>query len=86
MNLWIYDNGLGRVNSDPVLRLFDDAKVKAEVANISNVTVRYGIPLEYGLIQDLDQGLAALNSQLKAAGIDKVQQEMQSQIDAFLAK
>ncbi|WP_025679929.1 ABC transporter substrate-binding protein [Paenibacillus massiliensis] len=66
--------------------VFDDAKVKSEVANISNVMVRYGIPLEYGLIQDLDQGLAALNSQLKAAGIDKVQQEMQSQIDAFLAK
>ncbi|WP_145321592.1 ABC transporter substrate-binding protein [Paenibacillus xylanexedens] len=66
--------------------VFDDSKVKTEVANISNIMVRYGIPLEYGLVQDTEKGLADLNAQLKAAGIDKVQQEMQSQIDAFLAK
>ncbi|MNJ74592.1 hypothetical protein D3C77_715500 [compost metagenome] len=48
--------------------------------------VRYGIPLEYGIINDVDKGLTDLISQLKAAGLDKVQQEMQVQVDAFLAQ
>ena len=65
--------------------VFDDSAVKTEVANISNIMVRYAIPLVYGLVPDLDQGLSQLNAQLDAAGIDKVQQEMQKQIDAFLA-
>ncbi|WP_123039395.1 DUF3502 domain-containing protein [Cohnella candidum] len=65
--------------------VFDDSKVKNEVANVGNVMLRYAIPLEYGLVKDLDKGQADLIKQLKAAGIDKVQQELQSQIDAFLA-
>ncbi|MNC72131.1 hypothetical protein D3C75_1231430 [compost metagenome] len=47
--------------------------------------LRYAIPLEYGLIDDLEKGQADLIKQLKSAGIDKVQTEMQKQIDAFLA-
>lgn len=65
--------------------VFDDSKVKNEVANVGNVMLRYAIPLEYGLINDLDKGHAELIKQLKSAGIDKIQQELQSQIDAFLA-
>jgi len=59
--------------------------VKNEVANVGNVMIRYAIPLEYGLIKDIDKGQADLIKQLKAAGIDKLQTELQSQIDAFLA-
>ncbi|MHA6529519.1 DUF3502 domain-containing protein [Paenibacillus sp. BAC0078] len=65
--------------------VFDSTKVKNEVANIGNVMLRYAIPLEYGLIDDIDKGQADLIQQLKSAGIDKVQAEMQTQIDAFLA-
>lgn len=65
--------------------VFDDTKVKNQVANIGNVMLRYAIPLEYGLIKDIEKGQADLISQLKAAGIDEVQAELQSQIDAFLA-
>ncbi|MEK5166780.1 ABC transporter substrate-binding protein [Paenibacillus sp. FSL R5-0527] len=65
--------------------VFDDTKVKNEVANVGNVMLRYAIPLEYGLIKDLDKGQADLIKQLKAAGLDMIQQELQSQIDAFLA-
>ncbi|WP_249897411.1 DUF3502 domain-containing protein [Paenibacillus sp. PK3_47] len=65
--------------------VFDTAKVKNEVANIGNVMLRYAIPLEYGLIDDLEKGQADLIKQLKSAGIDKVQAEMQAQVDAFLA-
>ncbi|KRE41813.1 ABC transporter substrate-binding protein [Paenibacillus sp. Soil522] len=65
--------------------VFNDANVKNEVANIGNVMLRYAIPLEYGLIKDIDKGQADLIKQLKAAGIDKLQTELQAQIDAFLA-
>ncbi|WP_370511644.1 DUF3502 domain-containing protein [Paenibacillus odorifer] len=33
----------------------------------------------------MDKGLEDLNKQLKSAGIDKIQTELQTQIDAFLA-
>ena len=66
--------------------VFNDAAVKNEVANVGNVMLRYAIPLEYGLIEDLDKGQAELISQLKTAGIEKIGRELQAQIDAFLAK
>jgi len=66
--------------------VFNDAEVKNEVANVGNVMLRYAIPLEYGLIQDLDKGQAELIDQLQAAGIEKIKHELQAQIDAFLAK
>ncbi|MBD3922070.1 ABC transporter substrate-binding protein [Paenibacillus sp. PR3] len=65
--------------------VFDNSNVKTELANLGNVMLRYAIPLEYGLIKDIDKGIEELNKQLKAAGLDKVQAELQSQIDAFLA-
>ncbi|MEK5477899.1 ABC transporter substrate-binding protein [Paenibacillus sp. FSL R5-0407] len=65
--------------------VFDDSKVKNEVSNVGNVMLRYAIPLEYGLIDDLDKGQAELIKQLNSAGIGKIQEELQSQIDAFLA-
>ncbi|WP_308636506.1 ABC transporter substrate-binding protein [Paenibacillus silvisoli] len=65
--------------------VFDNSKVKSEIANLGNVMLRYAIPLEYGLVKDIDKGLAELNEQLKAAGLENVQAELQAQIDAFLA-
>lgn len=65
--------------------VFDDSKVKNELSNVGNVMLRYAIPLEYGLIPDLDKGQADLIKQLEAAGLGKIQQELQAQIDAFLA-
>lgn len=65
--------------------VFDNSNVKTEIANVGNVMLRYAIPLEYGVIKDIDKGLEDLNKQLDAAGIDKIQAELQSQIDAFLA-
>ncbi|MDM5277429.1 ABC transporter substrate-binding protein [Paenibacillus silvae] len=64
--------------------VFDDQKVKTELANIGNIMIRYGVPLEYGLVADPQKGQAELISQLNTAGIDSVQAELQSQIDAFL--
>ncbi|MCM3746321.1 DUF3502 domain-containing protein [Paenibacillus pasadenensis] len=66
--------------------VFDKTKVVNEVANVGNVMMRYLVPLEYGLIKDLDKGKADLIKQMKAAGSDKIQAELQAQIDAFLAQ
>ncbi|WP_332258049.1 ABC transporter substrate-binding protein [Paenibacillus sp. HW567] len=66
--------------------VFDNTKVKTEVANVGNVMLQYGIPLEYGMIDDVDKGLDKLQKQVKAAGIDKIIAEVQRQIDEFLAK
>ncbi|WP_238649938.1 ABC transporter substrate-binding protein [Paenibacillus piscarius] len=66
--------------------VFDNSKVKTEVANVGNVMLQYGIPLEYGTVKDVDAGLAKLQQQVKAAGIDTIIAEVQRQIDEFLAK
>ncbi|ASA26628.1 sugar ABC transporter substrate-binding protein [Paenibacillus donghaensis] len=66
--------------------VFDNSKVKTQIANVGNVMLRYAIPLEYGVIEDIDKGIVDLNKQLDSAGIDAIQTEMQAQIDAFLAK
>jgi putative aldouronate transport system substrate-binding protein len=65
--------------------VFDDNKTKNQVSNVGNVMLRYGIPLEYGLVADLEKGRADLIKQLKSAGLDEIQADMQSQIDSFLA-
>jgi len=64
--------------------VLDISDMKTEVSNIGQAMIRYGAPLEYGLIDDLDQGRDTLLKQVKAAGLDKVQQESQRQIDEFL--
>ncbi|GFZ93433.1 ABC transporter substrate-binding protein [Paenibacillus marchantiophytorum] len=66
--------------------VFDTSKVINEVSNVSNVMTRYGLPLEYGLVKETDKGLADLQSQLKAAGVDKAQAELQNQVNTFLAE
>lgn len=65
--------------------VFDNSNVKTEIANIGNVMLRYAIPLEYGVIDDIDKALADLNKQLNSAGVENIQAELQAQIDAFLA-
>jgi putative aldouronate transport system substrate-binding protein len=82
----IFDGWVDKVHHFPLETfVFNDSNVKNEVAAIGNVMLRYAIPLEYGLIKDIEKGQADLLEQLKSAGIEKVQTELQSQIDAFLA-
>ena len=61
----------------------DDSEVKNEVAALVNVTQQYGDPLEVGMIEDVDEGLATLRSKLKSAGIDKVVDTMQKQVNEY---
>lgn len=66
--------------------VFDNSQLKTEASNIAQAMIRYGAPLEYGLIEDLDKGREQLISQVKAAGLEKLQQAAQKQIDDFLAE
>lgn len=65
--------------------VLDISEIKTEVSGVGQAMIRYGAPLEYGLIDDLDKGLATLISQVEAGNLEKVQQEAQRQIDEFLA-
>lgn len=58
--------------------------VKNEYAAVVNVMTQYWIPLKLGYVEPVE-GLKTLKQKLKAAGVDKVQAELQKQLDAFLA-
>ncbi|MBZ0300643.1 MAG: DUF3502 domain-containing protein, partial [Anaerolineae bacterium] len=69
----------------PVLGFtFNPAPVETEVASLSAVRSEFVEPLTYGLI-DPAEGIAALVDAQRAAGIERVQEEMQSQIEAWKA-
>lgn len=65
--------------------IFDTSKVKNEITAISNVTGKYKAIVENGDV-DPAESLAAFNDELKAAGIENVISEMQTQADAWLAE
>lgn len=62
---------------------FDDSKFKNEEAAIRNIIETYMIPIELGLT-DQQKGLATMAEKLKGAGIDKLQAEVQAQLDAYV--
>lgn len=62
---------------------FDDSKVKNELTAINSVISQYGLPLNLGMV-DVNSGVATYKEKLKAAGIDKVLQEVQAQADAYI--
>lgn len=63
---------------------FNQEPVKAEISQCKTVTDKYVIGLGYGMF-DVDETLATMNEELKAAGMDKIIAEMQKQLDAWVA-
>ncbi|TYP76633.1 ABC transporter substrate-binding protein [Paenibacillus methanolicus] len=63
--------------------VLDDANIKNELAALANVQKTYLLPIYHGLVKPED-GIPEVQEKLKQAGIDKVQAEMQKQIDAFV--
>ncbi len=67
----------------PVLGFtFDRSAVETEMASISAVQQEFANPLGSGVV-DVEEGLATLNQALIDAGIERVRDEMQRQIDAW---
>jgi putative aldouronate transport system substrate-binding protein len=62
------------INTDPI---------KNEYAAVLNVMQQYYLPLKLGYVDPVE-GLATLKEKLKAAGVEKVQAEIQKQLDEFM--
>ena len=58
--------------------------ISAEIAAMTNVCTEYKVPLDLGAV-DPAEGLPALRQKLKEAGIDKVIEEINKQLDEFNA-
>ena len=71
------------INTPYVNFSFNPDAVKNEVAAVNSVMTQYCSPLSLGYVDDPAAELENLKKQLKDAGIDKVQAELQSQVDTF---
>ncbi|ASA25208.1 ABC transporter substrate-binding protein [Paenibacillus donghaensis] len=64
--------------------VFDSTKVQSQIGALINITKQYKNTLYSGQ-KDPEPVLKEMNSKLKAAGVDAVMKELQTQMDAFLA-
>lgn len=64
--------------------VFDTTNVTTEIANCQNVRQQYGWPLELGYTDPVT-GLEEYKTQMQNAGIDKIIEEAQKQLDEYLA-
>ncbi|MCU6707756.1 ABC transporter substrate-binding protein [Paenibacillus sp. J5C_2022] len=72
----------GAVQSKALGFIFNVEDVKTEVAAVNNVIAEYRLGLDTGTL-DPEEHLPAFNVKLKAAGIDKIINEKQKQIDEW---
>lgn len=80
------DQSIKDAKESPILGFTVDTKaIKTELSNISNVMNRYKASINTGTV-DPDEALPKLLADLKGAGWDKVQKEVQKQLDDFVAK
>lgn len=64
--------------------VFDDTKVKNEISQLVGIVAEYK-SLATGALANPSKLLDERNAKLKSAGVEKVQAELQAQIDAWLA-
>lgn len=64
---------------------FNDASVKNQLANISNLWAKYGALLDLGLSGDVEGTLKEFNEQANSAGLEAVLSELQKQVDEYIA-
>ncbi|MEG0804251.1 MAG: DUF3502 domain-containing protein, partial [Pygmaiobacter sp.] len=64
---------------------FNPENVKAEVSQCATVTQKYLPGFQFGLYDDVEASLADFNKELKAAGMEKIIAEKQTQLDAWSA-
>ena len=63
--------------------VFDTTSIETELAACNNVDQQYWWPLELGYT-DAETGLAEYTEKMKAAGIDRIMEEAQKQLDAYV--
>lgn len=65
--------------------VYDNSNISNEITALSNVISKYKSILESGAVDDVEGTLAKFNEELEAAGIQKVIDDMQAQVDAWAA-
>ncbi len=81
---WIND---GKTSTTPIVSFnFIDTNVKNEIAAITNIYNIRGKALLAGLLPNIDEEVVKLKEDLKKAGIEKIQAELQKQLDDYLAQ
>jgi len=80
----VWDDNKQPVSS--ILQTFNlnDSSIKNEIAALSALSTQYGVALGVGLAGDPEKILNEYKGKQKTAGIDKVKDEVQKQIDAYL--
>lgn len=72
--------------SDLMGFVVDIEPIKTEISACSTVLNKYKDEFATGASANFDQSLKNYEKEMKAAGLDKVKEEIQKQVDAFLAK
>lgn len=71
---------------DPLLGFnYDGANTSAEVAALSAALAEHLGVLQFGMVDDIDASIQALNDALYASGLETVLEDAQEQLDAFFA-
>lgn len=65
--------------------VLDKSEIEAEYTALFNVQSEYGYPLQAGLVNDVDSALEQYQQAAKAAGLDKVKEEVTRQAKEWLA-
>ncbi len=65
--------------------VFNKANVENEIANLTAVRDQYLKPLQYGLIDDVEAGLATFMEKANEAGLEKIQEEYINQYNEWYA-
>ena len=63
---------------------FDDSKLKNEMSAVGNVITQYGVPLDLGMVQDVDTGIKEYREKLSEAGFDKILEECKTQVKTYM--
>ena len=63
----------------------DNTSYLGEVTAVAQVLDQYSKPLYYGMVEDVDGGIAALNQMLELSGIDTILANVSEQVAAFMA-
>ena len=66
--------------------VFDPTPVNTEIAIISTLMDKYYKPLNLGMAKDVDATLAEFSEKMEDAGVQKVIDEMNRQIEEFVAQ
>lgn len=63
---------------------FDDTNIKTELSKRDTILAELGKPLAAGVVKDVDKAVDEINAKLKAAGSDKIAEELNKQVKAFI--